>query len=232
MGVGLVSLQVAEKNRRQVRSAVASEAEGPDMRREQRAASESAPVLTEDAAHRTGCGVSSYDEKAWHRLVENDSDLWRLTSILADYGQQYVDELARDYLAAIDKNRLPAIVERIIATAKKNASPRKSKMSGQDDDPPSLTSKGEPIVADSRIDPQHDQVPIGAPVVPVRLQSNVEGHFEGAAEEPLAGPMAEEPFVDPPEPSQEGQSAGIAPADDDLAEMIRKFADSTFPRKD
>jgi hypothetical protein len=211
MGVGLVSLQVAEQDRRRARSAIALSANRLDMRQEKPTV-KPPPVLTEGAARRTSLSVPSYDKETWRRLVENDSDLLRLTSILADYGQQYVDELANGYLTAIDKKRLPAIVEGIIATAERNASTRK--MSGPE----------EPIVL---------SFPTGASTVAMGLRSNVEDDpVNDAPQEPSGSAAAEDTFVDPPEASQERWNTTVTSADDDLAEMIRKFApDQPFQRK-
>lgn len=230
MGVGLVLLQVAEQNRRRASSAIALSAERYDMRQEEPpVVPEPAPVLSEDAIRRTSLSVQSYDREAWRRLVENDPDLLRLTSILAEYGQQYVDELAESYLVAIDKNRLPAIIEGIIATAKRNDGP--GKLSGQEGDPQSLTSKGELIVASSKNASQYDRFPTGASTVDTRLQPRVDDPFNDAADEPSVSPVVGETFVDPPLPSQERPNSSITSADDGLAEMIKKFANSTFPRK-
>ena len=61
--------------------------------------------------------------QAWRWLVEGDADLAGVASVLADYGQQYVDELAREYLADTDKARLPEIVDGIIARARRGVAP-------------------------------------------------------------------------------------------------------------
>jgi hypothetical protein len=229
MGVGLIALQVAEQNRRRARSSPALIAEGADMRQDEpTAVPEPAPV-TKEAARRTGLSVPSYDKEAWRRLVENDSELLRLTSILADYGEQYVDELAKDYLAAADKVRLPAIVDRIIATAKRNAGLRKMR---PEVDRQSPISMGKPIAASSQNDPPHDRIAGDASKerksgigIAVRLRNDV-------AEETSGSAIAKETFANPPEPPQVRRNITVTSADDDLAEMIRKFTpDSTFLRK-
>ena len=69
------------------------------------------PVVSREPPKPTSPPAVSYDRQAWRQLVESDVDLARITSVLADYGQQYVDELASEYLADIDKQRLPDIVE-------------------------------------------------------------------------------------------------------------------------
>ena len=78
----------------------------------------------------------SYDQEAWRRLVESDVDLARVTAVLADYGQQYVDELAAEYLAEIDKERLPAIVDGIVGRASKSVAPHDNGGPADDARPP------------------------------------------------------------------------------------------------
>jgi hypothetical protein len=99
MGFGLLSLQVAEQNRRRARSAIALTSIPGIRPNEPTVAHEPAPVPTKDVTHRTSLNALSYDREAWRRSVESDYDLLRLASILVDYGEQYVDELAKDYLA-------------------------------------------------------------------------------------------------------------------------------------
>ena len=102
MGVGLLALLVAENNRKR---ASASAAE----RRAGGANAMAVPLRYRDRSSvakppmRMSSPAPSYDQAAWRRLVESDADLARVTSVLADYGQQYVDELAREYLAETDK---------------------------------------------------------------------------------------------------------------------------------
>ena len=198
MGVGLILLLVAEQNRRRARSANALSGERSDVRQAEPAVvPKAASVLTNDATRRTSLGAPSYDEAAWRRLVQNDSDLLRVTLILAEYGQRYVDELAEGYLAATDKTRVPAIIEGIITTANRNVGSRK--MIGQAGEPQSLSSKGEPIVAISQNDSQYDRFLTGAPTVDTTLRSRVDAAFNDVADEPFVNPTAEEIIVDPRE---------------------------------
>ena len=145
MGVGLVSLQVPKQNRRRVPRAASAErlemplravarprAEEPVIRREPALAPAPEVAQTADLASprfdgsalaRSVAAISvsakpSYDKEAWHHLIEQDPDLAQLASVLADYGQPYVDELAMRYLAAPDKSRLGAIVDGIVANAR------------------------------------------------------------------------------------------------------------------
>ena len=122
MGIGLISLQVAERRRRREDRAVPAGTTGftpprlsPGLQ---------PPTLDPVAGQDTGPqrqprrvawpdkkGEAPYDRQAWRRLVESDPDLAQIAKVLSDYGPQYVDELATSYLAAPDKSRLSAIVE-------------------------------------------------------------------------------------------------------------------------
>ena len=146
MGVGLVSLQAAERNRRRVRHAVAADVEYLDtplkalaapatieparrFRREPVLAPAREAARREDPARprfeqryeprhdKSAPAQLSYDREAWQHLIERDPDLAQLAAVLADYGQPYVDELASRYLADPDNSRLGAIVDGIIARA-------------------------------------------------------------------------------------------------------------------
>jgi hypothetical protein len=122
MGVGLLSLLVAENNRKRASHTVASGADQPMA--EPAPIPQSVQLVDREAPEEINSPARSYDRQAWRRLVESDADLARVTSVLADYGQPYVDELAKEYLADIDKLRLPEIVDGIIGRAGKGVAPR------------------------------------------------------------------------------------------------------------
>jgi hypothetical protein len=65
-----------------------------------------------------------YDKAKWRALVEYDPDISRVVSALSPYGQKYIDQLATGYLALNDKDYLPMIVQKILATAKEDAARR------------------------------------------------------------------------------------------------------------
>ncbi|MGN8550747.1 hypothetical protein ACQPTN_41940 [Bradyrhizobium sp. 13971] len=129
MGVGLIALQVAERGRRPADAAVPAAASGftpPHL-----SDGLQPPTLDPVAGQNSGPqrpprrvawpdknNDAPYDREAWRRLVESDPDLAQIANVLADYGPQYVDELAGSYLAAPDKSRLAAIVDGIIARAR------------------------------------------------------------------------------------------------------------------
>ena len=134
MGVGLLALLVAENNRKRASaSAPSGERAGQPM-----AVPLPVPgsVVYREAPKRMSSPAPTYDQAAWRRLVESDADLARVTSVLADYGQQYVDELAREYLAETDKERLPAIVDGIVGRAIKNVAPHHHARPADDARPP------------------------------------------------------------------------------------------------
>jgi hypothetical protein len=66
----------------------------------------------------------AYDRDKWDALVDYDPDLARLEDILRPYGQKYIDQLASAYLALNDKDYLPMIMKKIVATAREDAARR------------------------------------------------------------------------------------------------------------
>ncbi|MBR0697346.1 hypothetical protein [Bradyrhizobium lablabi] len=133
MGIGLIVLQMPPRSRGPADPAVAVAAElglpalevglqpptiGPVAPRE------AAPSLQRRRLDRpANRGDASYDREAWRVLVASDPDLEQVVAVLADYGPQYVDELATSYLAAPDKSRLADVVEAIVARARGSQPP-------------------------------------------------------------------------------------------------------------
>ncbi|MCA1401408.1 hypothetical protein [Bradyrhizobium sp. BRP56] len=132
MGVGLIALQVDERRRRPADAAVPAGASGftPPRLSDGLQPPTLDPIAGQDTGQRQPRRVAwpdkkgdaaydweTYDREAWRRLVDSDPDLAQIANVLADYGPQYVDELAASYLAAPDKGRLAAIVDGIIARA-------------------------------------------------------------------------------------------------------------------
>lgn len=64
----------------------------------------------------------SYDLQKWNALVQYDADIKRIVDALMPFGQKYVDEFAQAFMALNDKNYLPQIIEKILASAKADAS--------------------------------------------------------------------------------------------------------------
>ena len=235
MGVGLVALQVAEQNRRRATLALVARVESfdaslvavePPRAEEPVVQREIAPAPARRATRRFNPDRSPYDREAWRRLAESDPDLAQLTAVLSDFGPQYVDELATSYLADPDKSRLGAIVDGIIAKAG-GAKPLPA-ADPPDDSKPAVAST--PAVAPalateiSSNDSSFDVSPTKPPV------TEVEAPPSATVVAASAPPAIDPPPVDPPPPDRERRD--IATADDDLSEMIKKFApDSNFLRK-
>ncbi|WP_143271704.1 hypothetical protein [Bradyrhizobium mercantei] len=171
MGVGLIALQVAERRRRPAGDAAApagtagftpprlsaglqpptlEPAAGPDTAPQRQARRVAWPDKTspdKTSPERNWpdkTGDAPYDREAWRRLVASDPDLAQLANVLADYGPQYVDELAASYLAAPDKGRLADIVDGIVARAR----------DGQPVPPPAQAERPRPPPLPPRPEPQ------------------------------------------------------------------------------
>ncbi|QOZ29147.1 hypothetical protein [Bradyrhizobium sp. CCBAU 51753] len=214
MGVGLIALQVAE--RRRLRAEVAGAgAGGAEFTAPLVAAGLQPPTLAQDASQDASQDTASsqqsrrsdkrsgapYDREAWRRLVESDPDLAGLAKVLADYGPQYVDELATSYLAAPDKNRLGAIVDGIIARAR----------GGQPAQPPAPPEAPRPPPA-PRVAPHLVILPIerpGAPPpppAPANPADALEASLIAAVEEASAAKAATG-RAEPPKPAKATETA-------------------------
>jgi NADPH:quinone reductase-like Zn-dependent oxidoreductase len=124
MGVGLIAVQVADSRRK--RAIAATSPASSDKRFRELEAAQVSPASRQEADSAVSVRFSPqerFDRQAWSELVESDPDLSRVASVLADYGKQYVDELAEEYQATLDTQRLPETVDGIIRGARKNASP-------------------------------------------------------------------------------------------------------------
>jgi hypothetical protein len=64
---------------------------------------------------------SSSEIGEWESLTKRDQDLSRITSVLLSFGQKYVEQLAKAYLAFNDKAYLPIILDMVVASARKDA---------------------------------------------------------------------------------------------------------------
>jgi hypothetical protein len=240
MGVGLISLQVAERNRNRAKLALASRAERV-------AAPTEIPEGPFDTAHlpagidvpRPDRAAPTYDTEAWRRLVESDQDLLRVTSLLQAYGQSYADELARTYLADGDPHHLPAMVDAIIRKAKRNLAKRNAALIGSaapDIDRPSRAPDGPLRQTGYRTEPRPPRIPATAstmaatpPPVPAEPADRMEE--VGPAEAPLVAAPAAEVLVEPQVAVAGQRDRTITSADDALTELIGKFAsDSSFRR--
>lgn len=214
MGVGLISLQVAERRRRPAGDLVAAGAAGfvPPRLSAGLQPPTLDPIAGQDGSPQRQprrvawpdrTGGAAYDQEAWRRLVESDPDIARLAKVLADYGPQYVDELAASYLAAPDKKRLGAIVDGIIVRAR----------NGQPAPPPAPIAGSQPPPLPPRPEPK----PVAAPAAePATSPSNPTGALEasllGAVEEASARIAAERAGLFKPRKATDGR----APKDSEL----------------
>jgi hypothetical protein len=127
MGLGLIFLQIAERKRRRAKSAASlSDQSGPQA--EQAPIPEAAWALVSQETDEDGAagrqnviGLYSYDKQKWRALLSSDADISRLAKVLEPYGQKYVDEFAAAYLALNDKDYLPVILRKIIASARRDS---------------------------------------------------------------------------------------------------------------
>jgi len=210
MGVGLISLQVAERRRRPAGDLVPAGAAGfvPP-----RLSAGLQPPTLDPIAGQEGSpqrqprrvawpdrsGGAAYDQQAWRRLVDSDPDIARLAKVLADYGPQYVDELAASYLAAPDKKRLGAIVDGIITRAR----------NGQPAPPPAPVAGSQP----PPLPPLPEPKPVAARAAePATSPGNPAGALEtsllGAVEEASARIAAERAGLFKPRKATDSRPSG------------------------
>jgi hypothetical protein len=189
---------------------------------------EPAQVVRREPAMGISPPAPSYDQQAWQRLVESDVDLARIASVLADYGQPYVDELAKEYLAAGDKTRLPDIVDGIIGRAGKSVAPRGDRRPLGDARPPN------PVAGSNAAAPRPDRQPRPLPVAKLKvsetLPNSASSPVEPAKQEivgaPIPLPIAVESELD-----ADDRNKTIISADEELTAMLGKLApDSATPR--
>jgi hypothetical protein len=242
LGIGLLSLLVAENNRKQAGRPDASgvRMEQPMVARPTKAASppppEPVPVVRREPPMGTSPPASSYDRQAWQQLVESDADLAQIASVLADYGHQYVDELAREYLVDSDKARLPDIVDGIIGRAGQNVAPRGHAAPASDVKPRN------PVRGSNAAAPRPDRQPgpLPAPKLevseklqepapqPVTLVQPVAPVKQDIVSAPVPPPVTVEP-----EPDAGDRNKTILSADEELTAMLGRLApDAATPSKD
>ncbi|MBR1226699.1 MULTISPECIES: hypothetical protein [unclassified Bradyrhizobium] len=226
MGVGLLSLLVAENNRRRVSVPPLSRAPA-DERMAQPPVPE--PLVSREPPKPISPPAVSYDSQAWRQLVESDVDLARITSVLADYGQQYVDELAGEYLADIDKQRLPAIVDGIIGRASKSVVPRGNGRLAVDARPPNPVGS-----ATAARRPDRPSTPLREPTLKLSEKSSdsASSPVEPARRLEAIGAPAEPPTAVDPAPGEGDSNKTIISADEELTVMLGKLsADAATPSK-
>jgi hypothetical protein len=240
MGVGLLSLQVAENNRKRashpdVRDAYVDEpmvAAPPIAAPPPVPEPVPVPIVRREPVMEISAPLPSYDQLAWQRLVESDVDLARVSSVLADYGEQYVDALAKEYLAVVDKARLPEIVDGIIARASRSVAPRGNRRLLDDARPPKRVAES------SAAAPRPDRQPRPLPetkieaklkvseTLPDSVSSPVEPAKQETVDAPVQPPIAVEPALDAGD-----RNKTIISADEELTAMLgRLSSDAATPR--
>jgi hypothetical protein len=208
MGVGLIALQVAEQNRKRrtnIPAAIVEANPAPVAR----SADRSAPA-----------DLPPYDKAEWLWLLEQNPDLSRLNSILAPYGQKYTDQLAIRYLAVLNNDHLPAIVENIIREARRDADLN----AAHDRRPPALQS------APRSKKPSY---PVRDQFAPAKPPAKAVTPQPKAILLDRAEKRSSHQLSDAVEGATADRNATITSADDELSEMMDRFApDPAFSRKE
>jgi hypothetical protein len=236
MGIGLLSLLVAENNRKRARR---TEASGARVDQPMAAAvaapppiAEPVPFVRREPSMATSAPASSYDRQAWQQLVESDADLARVAAVLADYGYQYVDELAKEYLAAGDKTRLPEIVDGIIGRAGASVAPR------SDVKPASEVRPANSVRTSNPSAPRPDRQPRSLPPTELKVSETLPDpapqpatSVEPVKQETVSAPVPP-PIVVEPEPAGNDRTKTIIGADEELTAMLGRLSpDSASPAK-
>ncbi|MBN9007910.1 MAG: hypothetical protein J0H40_21165 [Rhizobiales bacterium] len=64
----------------------------------------------------------SYDVKQWNAFLQHDDDIKRIVDALIPFGEKYVDEFAQAFMTLRNKDYLPQIIEKILASARADIS--------------------------------------------------------------------------------------------------------------
>lgn len=232
MGVGLLSLLVAENNRKRAGRADVQGARADNFMVAPLPGAAPLPILEpvvrRDPPMGTSVPAFSYDREAWRRLVEGDADLARVAAVLADYGQQYEDELASEYLAASDKTRLSEIVDGIIGRAIKGVAPPGNRRLLDDVKSPN------PVGGSNAAAGRPDRQPQPAPEVKLKLSEKLPD--SAAPVEPAkpetAGDAVQAPVAAEPPESAGDRNKTIVSADEELSAMLGRLSpDAATPSK-
>src|ERR1017187_1494037 len=128
MAFGLICMLIAEeKKKRAIKSnkAVVSESREQDEELQARLPSPQAPpslppLRFSSSEANDNRSLASSQVIAWEALCRDDPDLARVVAVLTPYGRKYVDELAKAYLVFNDKDYLPLILTKIVASARRD----------------------------------------------------------------------------------------------------------------
>jgi len=176
MGVGLIALRAAERQRQSSAAKPATPARATPLRGDAVsfdalpvavASVDREPVLHEPALREPAFVPLKASETArWRELVESDPDISSLVAILTPHGAGYVEQFATDYLAVDDKAALPAILDRIIARASTDKAETVRSVEPQVvvSPAPAHEVREEPRQA-PRLEPVFDSAPVPAPAM-------------------------------------------------------------------
>ncbi|WP_375311199.1 hypothetical protein WHZ77_29660 [Bradyrhizobium sp. A5] len=108
MGLGLILLQVVAKR--------------PPIELEEKLVQPNLPDVSPDELAIPSNLASGIEHKeGWELLLKSDSELASVAAVLSRFGSQYVDQLARVYMAINRRELLPAILELIVSAARHDA---------------------------------------------------------------------------------------------------------------
>jgi hypothetical protein len=243
MGIGLLSLLVAENNRKR---ATRAEVSGARVDRPLAVPAlvapppvappsipEPVPFVRREPTMGPSAPASSYDRQAWRELVESDADLARVAEVLGDYGYQYVDELAKEYLAIGDKTRLAEIVDGIIGRAGASVAPRSHLK------PASEVRPANPVRRSKLMAPRPDRQPPTSPPVELKVSETLPDRVPQPVEpvelvEPVRQETVSTPVPPPiavePEPAAKDRTNTIIGADEELTAILGRLSpDSASP---
>ena len=231
MGVGLLSLLAAESKRNRAGRLIARDAglDQPALPPATALPSIAEPDLLREPSMETNWPAYSYDRQEWQRLLGSDEDLAAVASVLADYGHQYVDELAREYLAAgADKTRLPEIVDGIIGRAGAGVAPRPK---------PAIVEPAGEVQPVNRVRRNNlmaarpDRQPRSLPEFSEPLPDSAPQRVEPVKPQTISTPASLPIAMEPP-PIMDDPNKTIMSDDEELTAMLRKLApDAATPSK-
>jgi hypothetical protein len=121
LGLGLICLLIAEERNKRSQNPATPRLDKPNAWKETIQFREPTAARVWPNKPLPNQSRDFFDNENWQSVVENDPDISRLVTVLAPYGQQYVDEFARAYLALDDKEYLPMIIEKIVKSATRGA---------------------------------------------------------------------------------------------------------------
>jgi hypothetical protein len=125
MGFGLIFLLIAEERKKAKKaSTLRSRCTETQFGSIEAVQPLKATTLNATQVWQDQTGLHAYEPNQvdeWESLVRSDQDLSRVVTNLTPFGQKYVEQLAKAYVAFNDKAFLPMILNMVIASARKDA---------------------------------------------------------------------------------------------------------------